>query len=135
MSVQCPNCSNSAELVQSTPTVILLCKGCGSFFDSSMKPAGDLKTGLDAGVIPSKSNTDIVESTPIVESEPPQAEQPQKRTESMLSILSGNRSDIISNYGCPKCDGSMKELTSPITGNILYTCNKCGHTGTNYVKK
>ncbi|MFH0890097.1 MAG: hypothetical protein V1836_03060 [Candidatus Aenigmatarchaeota archaeon] len=136
MTQQCPNCSTKVELVQSTPVVILLCKGCGTFFDASFKVVGDLKTGLDMDKVPSKplQNRDDEVVIEELDEAPKEVEQPAKRTESMLSVLSGG---IISSseFGCPKCGSSMKSMASPVTGNTLYTCAKCGHTGTNYVKK
>ncbi|MBI2084890.1 MAG: hypothetical protein HYT71_00010 [Candidatus Aenigmarchaeota archaeon] len=132
----CPNCQNSIHLVQSSPTVILLCKGCGTFFDASLQPAGDLKAGLDMdrissspGPAPSRQEAP---ATPLEQ----EAEQPAKRTESMLSLLSsGGGGAYGSTFGCPKCGNGMKSMESPVTGNTLYTCAKCGYTGTNYVKK
>ena len=134
----CPNCQNSIHLVQSSPTVILLCKECGTFFDASLQPAGDLKAGLDMGRISSSSGPAhrreevVVTSTPLEQ----KVEQPVKRTESMLSLLSsGGGGAYGSAFGCPKCDSGMKSMESPVTGNMLYTCAKCGYTGTVYVKK
>ena len=137
---QCPNCQSSIHLVQSTPTVILLCKSCGTFFDASLQAVGDLKTGLDMERVPSKPKS--LENPPAVQQVlsdeqtdlEPKVEQPAKRTESMLPVLSGG---VIpsSEYGCPKCGSGMKSMASPVTGNILYTCSRCGYTGTIYVKK
>ncbi len=90
------------------------------------------------GRVGSASNQAPVEETVVVYDEPEKIktapEQPQKRTESMLSVLSGG---VIpsSEFGCPKCGSGMKTMESPVTGNTLYTCARCGHTGTNYVKK
>ncbi|MBI4177616.1 MAG: hypothetical protein HY516_04610 [Candidatus Aenigmarchaeota archaeon] len=142
---QCPNCQNSVHLVQSTPTVILLCKGCGTFFDASLQVVGDLKAGLDMDRISNSPKTverprqeqpaepQISEQEPATDIEEQKPEQPVRRTESMASFLSG--SGFSSGYGCPKCGSGMKPMESPVTGNILYTCAKCGYTGTVYVKR
>ncbi len=137
MTQQCPNCSTKVELVQSSPVVILLCKGCGTFFDASFNAVGDLKNGLDMGKVPSKpqqTRDDDVVVIDETEESPKDVELPAKRTESMLSVLSGGNISS-SEFGCPKCGSGMKSMASPVTGNTLYTCPRCGHTGTNYVKK
>ncbi|MBI3412906.1 MAG: hypothetical protein HY051_02385 [Candidatus Aenigmarchaeota archaeon] len=142
MPQQCPNCSANVHLVQSTPTVILLCKGCGTFFDASLQPIGDLKTGLDMGRVPSRPKpmerpeemqaAANLEEPSMEAKEEQKNERPVKRTENMASLLSGG--GFSSEYGCPKCSNSMKSMASPVTGNTLYTCAKCGYTGTVYVK-
>ncbi len=135
---QCPNCSNSIHLVQSSPVVILLCKGCGTFFDASLQVVGDLKAGLDTDRVSSPAKPAPGEETvEVVEDryeEIQASPQPSKRTESMLSVLSGGAVSS-SEFGCPKCGSGMKTMASPVTGTILYTCARCGHTGTNYVRK
>ncbi len=138
---QCPNCQNNVHLVQSSPTVILLCKGCGTFFDSSLQSVGDLKAGLDMDRISSSPAPRRAEPRQVAEEQPAQeipeeqkSEQPVKRTENIASVLSGG-GFTSSEFGCPKCSSSMKSMASPVTGNILYTCAKCGYTGTVYVKK
>ncbi len=140
----CPNCQSEIHLVQSSPTVILLCKGCGTFFDASLQPVGDLKAGLDMDRIsssfprpaPKQQETQIVEQAEPIEQSEPKVEQPAKRTENMLSLISsGGDGAYGSTFGCPKCGNGMKSMESPVTGNTLYTCAKCGYTGTIYVKK
>ncbi|MBI4167745.1 MAG: hypothetical protein HY515_02195 [Candidatus Aenigmarchaeota archaeon] len=137
MPEQCPNCQNNIYLVQSSPTVILLCKGCGTFFNAALQAVGDLKMGLDMSRVDSSSaaaKPQILEQEPVKEiQEEQKTEQPVKRTENMASFLSG--SGFSSEFGCPKCGSGMKSMASPVTGNILYTCAKCGYTGTVYVKK
>ncbi len=138
MAQSCPNCQDNIHLVQSSPTVILLCKGCGTFFDASLQPAGDLKAGLDMDRISSTPRTAPRQREAVATSAPfeQRAEQPVKRTESMLSLLSsGGGGAYGSAFGCPKCGSGMKSMESPVTGNTLYTCAKCGYTGTVYVKK
>ncbi|MBI1971752.1 MAG: hypothetical protein HYS53_00470 [Candidatus Aenigmarchaeota archaeon] len=131
-------------MVQSTPTVILLCKGCGTFFDASLQPVGDLKTGLDMNRLPTKprplerqkeAQAAAGVEQPVTEiNKEQETGQPVKRTESIASVLSGG-GFASPEYGCPKCGSGMKSMASPVTGNILYTCARCGYTGTVYVKK
>ncbi len=151
MSKTCPNCNGKIELVQSTPTVILLCRDCGSFFDAALESVGDTRSGLDLQKLPTKPiSIAPVEQKPatvekrseqILENQPA-FEAPKQPEEVVLEKpeeeKSGGIMSVINRFQktgivCPQCksDG-MKQLVSKITGNVMYTCPKCGYTGKNY---
>ncbi|MFH1105866.1 MAG: hypothetical protein V1731_01475 [Candidatus Aenigmatarchaeota archaeon] len=147
MSKTCPNCNGKIELVQSTPTVILLCRDCGSFFDAALESVGDTRSGLDLQKLPTKPISfeqkpapvekqaeQVLENQPALEA----PKQPEEVVQEREEEKSGGIMSVINRFQktgivCPQCksDG-MKQLVSKITGNAMYTCPKCGYTGKNY---
>lgn len=143
MAINCPQCSTPIELVQSTPAVILLCKGCGQFYNAQLEPIGDLKSGLELDKIPTKPMRiqahPMQVAQPNPDSQAAQAAQPdatvqaqeplpeKPKTTTIFGALKRQPTGLV----CPNCrfDG-MKQMVSGITGNTLYTCPQCGYTGT-----
>ncbi len=153
MSKTCPNCNGKIELVQSTPTVILLCRDCGGFFDAALESVGDTRSGLDLQKLPTKPiavqpvaefrlaedekpNEQVLENQPALEilKQPEEVvqEKPEEESGGIMSVINRfQKTGIV----CPQCksDG-MKQLVSKVTGNMMYTCPKCGYTGKNYLQ-
>lgn len=153
MSKTCPNCNGKIELVQSTPTVILLCRDCGGFFDAALENVGDTRSGLDLKKLPTKpiaaEPRPLPAPVPAPEAIPAEHEifegsvsesttlqevsrQPEEESGGILSVINRfQKTGLV----CPQCksDG-MKQLVSKVTGNMMYTCPKCGYTGTNYLQ-